>query len=212
MTTFAQAAGFTLLCLSSLCSCGVIVGPIPRQMPINSYLGDSRDLMAVRRVMVLPFGGDKVPPEYLDSLRRNFISELSAIHRFQIVPLPATSTDSQELLSSERRGRVSAKGLVKLGQRYHVDGILLVRVTSFAPYLPPVLGLQVHLISIHSGITVWAVDSTYDAGMEAVRLDLLDYRRGLAPVDSLHEWEMVELSPRMFGRYVSHRIVSTLRA
>lgn len=182
-----------------------------RRMPVNSYLADSRDLMAVRRVVVLPVAGDHVPEELRAHLQHSVETAIAATQRFQVVPLPAVVDRDRELLESEARGQLRTEGLVDLAKRYQIDGVVLCRVHTFQPYRPPVLGMQSQLVSIHSGDCVWAADATYDSATENVRSDMKEYyRHVLAPVDSLHDWELLQLSPRLYGQYVVHRLVATL--
>jgi hypothetical protein len=185
---------------------------VPRRMPVNSYLADARDLMAVRRVVVLPVAGEHVPETLRKHLQRSMEAAIASTQRFQVVPLPAVLDEDRHLLESELSGRLSTSGLVDLAKRYQVDGVVLCRVHAFQPYKPPTLGMQSQLVSIHSGDTVWAVDATYDAGREDVRLDLREFcENELAQIESLHGWDLLRLSPRLYGEYVVHRVVATLR-
>ena len=178
---------------------------------MNSYIGDSRDLTNVRRVMVIPFEGPGVPAENLNSCYESFKNQLAQQGIFQVVPLPPLAGSERELLGTENSGRVSATGLVAIGKRYNVDGIILGRVTSFKAYRPPLLGMRIHLFSMHTGETVWAVDQTFDMAKSESRFDLLDYsRKKLATEGTLHGAEFIEMSPKRFIDYVMTRVVSTL--
>ena len=152
------------------------------------------------------------PIPFLDSMGERFRAELAASHRFQVLSLERDDASEKELWASERKGRLSVNALVALGKRFQVDGILLLRVTSFRPYLPPVIGLQVQLISVHSGDPVWVVDETFDSSEERIRQDLVVYRRrNLVPDTSLHGDEMIQLSPRRYAAYCSKRVIETLQ-
>jgi len=194
--------------LAASCS---LFEPVPRRIPVHHYLGDARDLFVVRRVIVLPFFGREVDPSYLAALRESFVAELHRSQRFRVVPLETMTQEDIALYDSEKRGLIASKNLVELGAQYQVDGIVLVRVTSFRPWMPPSLGLYASLVSVHSGEPVWVVDETFDSSIEAVRLDALHYyRHELAKDESLHGPEMMQLSPRRYGAYVCARIVGTL--
>ena len=181
------------------------------QMSIHAYVGDARDLFIIRRVAVLPVFGPDVPDAQRESLHASLVSELGALHRFQIVRLDDVE-EVPPLYGSEKRGRIDVNALVELGGRYHVDAVLLARVTSYKPYMPPVIGLQLHLVSVHAGDVVWVVDETFDGSQERVRQDLLYYQRQrLSEEPSLHDTDMLLMSPRRFGRYSMARAVDTLR-
>lgn len=197
-----------VLCSSSCFSKG---GYRRRRLLLNSYLGDIRDLRIVRRVMVIPFVGADMPQENLDYCYESFKNHLTQNGSFQIVPLPPLASTERALLRSENSGRVSAKGLVEIGKRYNVDGILIGRLTAFKAYRPPILGMRIHLFSMHSGETVWAVDQTFDMSKASARYDLLDYsRKKLASENTLHGAEFIEMSPKRFIDYAMTRVVSTL--
>ncbi|PIE22962.1 MAG: hypothetical protein CSA62_09505 [Planctomycetota bacterium] len=182
-----------------------------RPVAINSYLADPRDMIAVRRIVVLPVAGENVPSTLRKHLQHSLERSIAETQRFQVVPLPNVSDNDRELLRSEARGKLSIDSLVSLAKRYQIDGAVLCRVHAFQPYKPPILGLQTQLVSIHSGDTVWAADATYDSSIKRVQLDLRHYyETELAETESLHEWELLCLSPRLYGSYVVHRIVGTL--
>lgn len=184
---------------------------LPDPIRVHAWLADPRDLWVVRRVLALPVAGEEAPVDFLDALGENFRAELAASHRFQVVPIGREDQDEKLLWQSERKGRLSVDALVDLGKRFQVDGVLMVRVTSYRPYLPPSLGIQVQLVSVHSGDAVWAVDETFDSGQEHVRQDVQVYVKDyMAPDPSLHETEMVQLSPRRYAQYCSKRIIESL--
>ena len=198
------------LCGALLVSSCSLIEP-GSQMSIHAYVGDARDLFIIRRVAVLPVFGPNVPDAQRESLHASLVAELGALHRFQIVRLDDVE-EVPPLYGSEKRGRIDVNALVELGGRYHVDGVLLARITSYKPYMPPVIGLQLHLVSVHAGDVVWVVDETFDGSHERVRQDLLHYQRQrLTEETSLHDTDMLLMSPRRFGRYSMARAVDTLR-
>lgn len=197
---------FALLLVAS--SCFTI---LPAPIKAHSWLADVRDLDVVRRVLFLPPVGEDVPLDYLEALGDEFRTSLSGAQRFQIITLDTNDPDQAKLWSSERSGSLSLDALVDLGRRFGVDGVLLTRVSNFRAYLPPSLGLYVQLVSVHSGEAVWVVDHVFDSRQERVRVDTLRYAQDeLAPESSLHDAEMIQLSPLRFGAYCCQRVVESL--
>ena len=130
------------------------------------------------------------------------------------MPLPNVADNDRELLHSEIRGKLAIESLVSLAKRYRIDGVVLCRVHAFHPYKPPVLGLQSQLVSDPLGRH--GLGRRRDLRLRAsekVQLDLRHYyETELSETESLHDWELLCLSPRMYGSYVVHRIVAHARA
>ncbi|MBL8748114.1 MAG: hypothetical protein JNK78_03070 [Planctomycetes bacterium] len=177
---------------------------------INSYLAEPADLANVRRIMVLPFAQEAGVQAQCEQVRDAFVAELLKLRRFEVVPLPAEARENEMLHDSIRRGRLSTEAMVRLCDRYALDGVLLGSVTAWRAYTPPHLGMRTQLISVHSGATIWAVDAIYDSGDRTTISDLRLYAKRTQQADgSLHDWEMNLLSPAKFTNYVAHRFVGT---
>ncbi|GAB4146105.1 MAG: hypothetical protein Fur0037_14130 [Planctomycetota bacterium] len=182
----------------------------PEKKPINCYLADSRDLMNVRRIMVLPFGEEPGLGSDRERIRSAFITELQKLRRFEIVPLPESASEVEGLNATVREGRVSTEAVVALADRYHLDGVLTGIVTDWRPYMPQHLGLRTQLYSVHSGTAVWAVDALYDAADRSTISDIAHYHETFEADDgSLHGRDMTLIAPTRFAAYVAHRVVGT---
>jgi TolB-like protein len=178
--------------------------------PINSYLAEPSDLANVRRIMVLPFAPEAGVQVDCEQVRDTFVTALQKLRRFEVVPLPASAREDDEVNASVHRGRLSTEALVRLCERYALDGVLVGTVTAWRAYTPPHLGLRTQLISVHSGATIWAVDAMYDSGDRTTVNDLrLFAERSLSDDGSLHGWELNLLAPGKFTSYVAHRFVGT---
>lgn len=177
---------------------------------INSYLAEPKDLANVRRIMVLPFAKEAGVQADCESVRDAFVAELQKMRRFEVVPLPSEAREDEVLNTSIHRGRLSTEAMVRICDRYALDGLLVGSITAWRPYSPPHLGLRTQLISVHSGATIWAVDAIYDSSDRTTISDLRHYASRVQEADgSLHDWEMNLLSPAKFTTYVAHRFVGT---
>jgi hypothetical protein len=180
------------------------------QKPINSYLAEPSDLANVRRIMVLPFAHEAGVQADCVKVRDSFVTALQKLRRFEVVPLPEEAREDDALNASIHRGRLSTDAMVRLCERYALDGLLVGTVTAWRAYTPPYLGMRTQLISVHSGATVWAVDAMYDSNDRTTVNDLRLYAEySLSDDGSLHGWEMNLLSPAKFTNYVTHRFVGT---
>ncbi|MEZ5989371.1 MAG: hypothetical protein R3F30_09655 [Planctomycetota bacterium] len=184
----------------------------PGPLRVHHYLAEPQDLEPVRRVMCLPFLGAQAPDDIREHVRTSFLREIAEAGRLQILPLPRLSDQEVAIFESEESGRLDAKELVELARRFHLDGILIGRITLFGDVAPPTIGLRAALVSVHSGTVVWAVDQIFNAGKEQCRQDLLHYYdEVLVEEASRHGPELLMLSPRMFCDYAVARVVQTLR-
>ncbi|MFO1076188.1 MAG: hypothetical protein U1E73_00515 [Planctomycetota bacterium] len=182
----------------------------PERKAINSYLAERSDLANVRRIMVLPFTPETEVQVDCEQVRDAFLTELQKLRRFEVVPLPGTAQENVAVNASLRHGRLSTDAMVRLCERYALDGVLIGTVTSWRAYQPIHLGVRTQLVSIHSGATIWAVDSIYDANDRSTISDLRDYAATMQRDDgSLHGWELNLLAPGRFIGYVAHRCVGT---
>ncbi|MBL9077208.1 MAG: hypothetical protein JNL08_06885 [Planctomycetes bacterium] len=180
------------------------------EKPINSYLAEPADLANVRRIMVLPFAHETGVQADCAQVRDAFVAALQKLRRFEVVPLPESAREAEELNASIRRGRLSTDAMVRLCERYALDGVLVGTVTAWRAYTPPHLGMRTQMISVHSGATVWAVDAMYDSADRTTVGDLeLFATRALSEDGSLHGWELNLLAPGKFTSYVAHRFVGT---
>ncbi|MBM3975211.1 MAG: hypothetical protein FJ301_14045 [Planctomycetes bacterium] len=177
---------------------------------INSWLAEPTDLAAVRRIMVLPFGQESDVQADCNKVRDAFVAELQKLRRFEVVPLPSDANENEQLNRSLSRGRVSSDALVRLCNRYAVDGVFLGTVTTFRPYQPQQMGMRTQLVSVHSGAPIWAVDAIYDASERTTISDVRHFVEHTQRDDgNLHNWEINLISPQKFTSFVAHRFVGT---
>jgi len=200
--TVAAAAALTLA------SCQI---PRPdKPKVVNSYLAEPQDLANVQRIMVLPFRAEHGVTVEQNAIRDAFVSELQKLRRFEVVPLADNAREDDVLNASLATGRLSTDAMVRLCERYSLDGVFVGSVTSWRAYTPPRLGLRTQLVSVHSGTAVWAVDAIYDAADRSTVSDLKHYVGHTQQDDgNLHGWEMTLLSPAKFTSFVAHRCVGT---
>lgn len=195
-------------CTLAVGSCSFGQPHVPKT--INSYLAEPADLANVRRIMVLPFAQEAGVQADCNKVRDAFVAELQKLRRFEVVPLPSDAREDDQLNQSMAHGRLSTEAMVRLCNRYALDGVFLGSVTAFRAYTPPHLGLRTQLISVHSGAPIWAVDAIYDSSDRTTIGDLRHYVEHNQRDDgNLHGWEMNLLSPAKFTHFVAHRFVGT---
>ncbi len=210
MNTLLASLGRGAACAAVLSFAGCSFEQPHVEKQINSYLAAPADLANVRRILVLPFAQESGVQADCTQVRDAFVAELQKLRRFEVVPLPAEAREDDDLNASLMRGRLSTAAMVRLCNRYALDGVLLGSVTAWRPYTPPHLGMRTQLISVHSGAPVWAVDAIYDSNDRTTIGDLQHFVETTQRDDgNLHGWEMNLLSPSKFTTYVAHRFVGT---
>jgi hypothetical protein len=192
-----------------LCACGVVSEhPTPRA--VNFYMAEEAAIRAVRRVLVVPFDQEEMVRADERTVRAECLAELRKLQAFDVLALPEGNEEDEELRAALTHGRLSVSAMVDLARRFRADAILTGTILQYRPYVPPVFGLRLQLLSVHTGGVVWAAEGVYDAGDAATRLDLKHYcARVAAPETSLHGWEMATLSHRRFIRFVTFRLLET---
>ena len=194
----------------ALLSAGCVLPRPPEKRPINNYLADARDLASVHRIMVLPFATSSGVVVDNEDIRDVYVTELQKLRRFEIVPLPKSAHEVDELYQSMRSGHLSTDAIIKLCERYRLDGVLVGTVTAWRAYTPPQLGIRTSLVSVHSGSIVWKVDALYDANDRSTVNDIRHYHDRVQTQDgNLHGWELNTIAPTRFAAYVAHRLVGT---
>lgn len=198
------------LCALALPFAACAIERPPEKKLLNKYLAEPADLANVRRIMVLPFQQEGGDPADCEDVRDVFVTELQKLRRFEVVPLPANASENDAMRQSLRRGRLSTEAVVRLCNRYALDGVMLGTVTAWRPYTPPHLGLRTQLLSVHSGAPVWAVDAMFDSSDRSTVQDLRHYEiHQKQDNGSLHSWELDLLAPTKFTHYVANRFVGT---
>lgn len=210
MSARPRRAGRAFAALAALAGLAACAGQPLTPKVVNCYLAEPADLANVRRIMVLPFGQEAGVHTDCSKVRDAFVAELQKLRRFEVVPLPADAREDDEVNASVARGRVSTDAMVRLCNRYALDGVFVGSVTAWRPYAPPHLGMRTQLVSVHSGAPIWAVDAIYDSSDRTTIGDLQHFVASTQRDDgNLHGWEMTLLSPQKFTTFVAHRFVGT---
>jgi hypothetical protein len=178
--------------------------------PVNHHFATRAEISQVRRVLVVPFLVADGLHANEASVRRQFVTELEKLQRFEVIDPGNQGGDLDRLRQDALDGRLEPASVTELQERYRADAVLLATITHHRPYLPAVLGLRTQIVNLHSGRPIWAAEGLYDADDLATHRDLLQFCARMQTDDeSRHGWEMTALSPQRFARYVSFRLLAT---
>ena len=198
------------------CSNDVSKGPqYPRGagfIPRNVYR--ARDVLGLRRVVLLPPYDSYADADRRQDLDRTFDEELNTANHFEVIQISRNELVAlcgrDQINSSEPLPpRLSAA----LRGEYAADAVMFVDITQDDPYRPITLGVRAKLVDLRGGLSIlWSCDTVFNAGDPAIaasaRRFQLDAGRQEFPADQ--DGSSVLLSPAHFARYAAYATFATL--
>ena len=176
----------------------------------NQFVTDNLDWGEVQRVLIMPLGNQTAHAGVDEAVQSALATEFQRVGRFEVIVGRPTETArlAEDVFSD---GTFDERQLLTLANQYHVQAILLGRVTQFHPYAPPRLGLSLMLISPGQAVVIAAVDGVWDAREQATADRAREYyAQTLNFPDTLLATDLVLESPDVFRRYVSHSVAQSL--
>jgi hypothetical protein len=166
------------------------------------------DTYPLRRVGVLPFGGEGLEPEERRAQAEAFATALAREAGFEVVVLDEHDLDGVPPSEPFRRGWTKPATSLELGNRYGLDGIVIGEIRRAQRFPPQRLDVSVDLIALETGLPIWTAAVELDAGDRRVR-DALerwyhDSRRSSDPRGE--RFELYLLAPRLFFEFASAEI------
>ncbi|MBL8861951.1 MAG: hypothetical protein JNK02_08050 [Planctomycetes bacterium] len=163
----------------------------------------------LRRVGVLPPSGESLPPEFVAALRDALAAAFAAETPYEIVPLGLSELESIGPVEPFRTGRTQPEPILALARRAGLDGILVPRVTELRSYEPVQLGLEVELVAVETGFSIWSARVRTDAAdrrtIEAVQAWQIGARMG-GPTERAVDL----MSPRRMGEFAAWEVARLL--
>lgn len=138
------------------------------------YVHPNADLGAIKRVAVLPFENLTQERSAGDKVQKVFLSELLATEAFDVVEPGQVA----KLLKAERIESVDALGpaeMKKIGEGLKAQGIFVGTVVDFAETRSgstpaPEVTIQLRLVEVQSGVTIWSSSRTQSGAKVSARL------------------------------------------
>lgn len=188
-----------------------------RHTPQNVFHAVTKLPPDLRRVMLMPPTSspeDAATTGALPALSRIFEEELRKTARFDVVNIPVT-----ELKRGFGRESFSASDtlppdlLSRLKTAHTGDAVVFMKVTSYRPYPPVAVGVDIRLVMVNTGQTLWSVDEVFDAAQPAVARSARDYfKEHHTGVAELLDPQADMRSPLKFSRYAMQAALSTVPA
>jgi hypothetical protein len=166
-----------------------------------------RDQYSLRRVGILPIGGDGWRAEEAQAFQGALATELSARWQAEIVPLQHEDAAETPRQQGFRTGRIDPQAVLTLAKRYNLDGLVAVTVTDRRAYPPQRLGLEVELTACDTGLPVWAASLHLDAAQERTREGLRTWFESMrSPASATETWDLCLLSPQRFAEFAAAQV------
>lgn len=164
------------------------------------------------RVAVLPFWLADGVGRSAESVSESMSASLRELALHEVVTVSLQSR--ARLLSTDvlYGNRLSTDDLLRLRDALQCDSVLLGRVEQFQSFDPVAIGVSLHLVSCHDGEKLWEATAHFDGARKEVQADLERWYRSSAGANgaSVAGWQAALSSPRLFSRYATDRLASTI--
>ena len=185
---------------------------ITDRYPFRNYYVDGDGVLAVSRVLVMPFSNSTDWADASREVTAVFILELNKLNRFEVViPGDSANTTLRERLA--KGGVIDYGNARSICDTYGADAIIFGEIKHYEPYKPFVLGIKFSMISAEKNRPIWIVDEILDSSMKKVsnaakhyyykQIDSGVYRSGS---------EVMENSMKMYTQFVCSSMIATLNS
>jgi TolB-like protein len=140
----------------------------------TQYVHPNVDLAAVKTVAVLPFENLSQERTAGDKVHKVFVTELLATGAFEVVE-PGQVLKTLRAERSESTEALGPAELKRVGQALKADGLFMGSVVDFADNRSgstpaPEVTIQLRLVEVESGVTVWSTSRTKSGASMSARL------------------------------------------
>ncbi len=140
----------------------------------TKYIHPNADLSAIKKVAVLPFENLSQDRTAGEKVQKIFLTELLSLEAFDVIEPGQVS----KLLRSERVDSVETLGpadFKRIGEALKVQGLFLGSVVDFADTRAgstptPDVTIQLRLVEVQSGVTIWSASRTRSGATASARL------------------------------------------
>lgn len=160
----------------------------------------------ITSVAVLPFLNLSGENGQISEASSIFASELARFREVKIIHPSAIEKYLSEQGLVLTQNNVMEIGRA-IGRLFNVQSVIIGSVTEFDPYYPPVLGLNIVLIDVHTGAVIDSRSEVSDASFNYVRVALREYGASRRLDDSLYEEDVILHRCDLYIRFVCHEII-----
>jgi hypothetical protein len=188
-------------------SCGTLA-PDPGPLATSAVAPDL-GTYRLARVGVSPLRAASVDAANRAALQGALVAELSAVMPYELVALDDDDLVEVGVQDAFRRGRYDTRAVLEVARRYRLDALVLGTVTHYQPYPPQALGLEVELVAIETGATLWSSSLQLDAADARVRARLERWQHDHKSDGGNRESVQLTLvSPERFARFAAAEVAA----
>lgn len=161
------------------------------------------------RVGVPPLRASDVDAANRAALQAALVAELACVMPYELVSLDDGDLVEVDTHDAFRRGRYDTRAVLEVARRYRLDALVLGTVTHYQPYPPQALGLEVELVAIETGATLWSSSLQLDAADARVRARLERWQHDHKSDGGNRESVQLTLvSPERFARFAAAEVAA----
>ncbi len=177
----------------------------------NYYPGVSKDLSTLGTVCIIELRNSTSYPQISRDVTESLYQELQKKHLFDLTLLQQNDPVWRNL-QIRPDSPYTLEQLLSTRKILGVDSVLTGTVTNYAPYPHMMIGIQLKLIDLRDGQTVWAFEQIWDTADKTTEKRLKRYfqqelRQGVSPLGE----QIAVLSTINFVRFVTYDAVETLQ-
>jgi len=180
------------------------------EIRLGYYVAPRRDLVALRRVVLLPLANETDQPGAELGLSEELFRAVQGSRLFHVCPVRAEDPGAAGL-PAVGSGPFTLQDLARLRRALGADAVLAGALTRWQPYPRMQTGLYLRLVDLRDGRVLWAVDHVWDATNEHTQRRVRRFfERNMGTGTAPFGWELGTVSPRAFQKFVAHEVVETL--
>jgi len=169
-----------------------------------------KNLSTIRTVCLVELHNNTTYPQISSDVTDSFYQTLQKKQLFSLSLLRQTDTTWRNL-EIQPGSAYTLEQLLASRKMLGVDAILVGTVTSYTPYPHMAMGLQLKLVDLRDGQTVWAVEQIWDAADKTTEERIKKYfeqqlRSGFSPLGG----QLAALSSINFIRFVTYDATEAL--
>ena len=173
------------------------------------YIDPAANLRTIGKVVIVEFDNRSTNPEISASTTEALNEALQKKHMFAVRTVHPID-DEWQSLDIENITSFAPKELVILRQELNADAIIFGSVTQYYPYPHLLMGLNLKMVDLRRGKTVWAMEQVWDSSDKSLEIRMKRYsadqmRTGYQPLD----WQLFITSPRAFNKFIAAEIAQT---
>jgi len=178
---------------------------------IPAYSPSPESVWKLKRVVLVELAPRASSPEVARELSESVYMALQGRQVFS-VDLLAKSSPLCASLPEGRGPRFTLEELNTLRSNLRCDAVLVGSVTGFQPYPDAWMAAQLWLVDLRSGRILWGVDHAWRTTDSSTMARMKKYFASESNCEDGESIRLMEMSPRMMGRFVAWEMARALPA